>query len=90
MNGRALPRDHGFPLRTVVPGYIGARSVKWVGRIVVSDRPSDNHYVARAYKIVAKNEEQAWKTAKPIGLFVLNSVICQPADEARLKAGKAG
>src|SRR5207245_1249101 len=31
MNGRPLTREHGFPVRTIVPGYIGARSVKWLG-----------------------------------------------------------
>lgn len=33
MNGKPLPRIHGAPLRVVVFGYIGARSVKWVTRI---------------------------------------------------------
>ena len=36
-----------------MPGYIGARSVKWLGRIIVRDRPSTNHYVASAYKHLA-------------------------------------
>lgn len=35
-----LPEIHGFPLRVVVPGYIGARSVKWLTRIKVLDEPS--------------------------------------------------
>ena len=36
MNGETLPPDHGFPLRLVVPGWIGIASVKWVGSIEVS------------------------------------------------------
>ncbi len=37
MNGRELPRDHGYPLRAVVPGWVGSSSIKWLGRIVVSN-----------------------------------------------------
>ena len=36
MNGEVLPRDHGFPVRAVVPGWVGANSIKWLGRVVVS------------------------------------------------------
>ena len=32
MNGAPLPADHGFPVRVVVPGVAGCRSVKWVSR----------------------------------------------------------
>ncbi|KAK9874923.1 hypothetical protein WA026_005738 [Henosepilachna vigintioctopunctata] len=32
MNGVPLPRDHGFPVRVIVPGVVGARNVKWLGR----------------------------------------------------------
>ncbi|CAG2063938.1 unnamed protein product, partial [Timema podura] len=31
MNGNPLLRDHGFPIRVVVPGIVGARNVKWLG-----------------------------------------------------------
>ncbi|KAF2758914.1 molybdopterin binding oxidoreductase [Pseudovirgaria hyperparasitica] len=33
MNGKPLPKIHGYPLRVVVCGYIGARSCKWLYRI---------------------------------------------------------
>ncbi|NRQ31763.1 sulfite oxidase [Nonomuraea sp. NN258] len=36
MNGRALPADHGFPVRLVVPGWVGVASIKWLGDIQVS------------------------------------------------------
>ncbi len=36
MNGEPLPPDHGFPVRAVVPGWVGSSSVKWVGRIEVA------------------------------------------------------
>ena len=36
LNGEILPRDHGFPLRALVPGWVGSTSIKWLGRIVVT------------------------------------------------------
>ena len=39
MNGESLPRDHGFPLRAIAPGWVGASQIKWLGRIVVSTTP---------------------------------------------------
>lgn len=36
MNGATLPRDHGYPLRALVPGWVGSTSIKWLSRIVVS------------------------------------------------------
>lgn len=40
MNGQPLPKIHGYPLRVVVMGYIGARSVKWLYRIRAIEQPS--------------------------------------------------
>ena len=36
LNGARLTRDHGYPLRALVPGWVGASNIKWLGRIVVS------------------------------------------------------
>src|SRR5215468_2447274 len=33
MNGAPLPRDHGAPLRLIVPGWYGCACIKWVNRI---------------------------------------------------------
>lgn len=40
MNGEPLPAIHGFPLRVMVLGYIGARSVKWLYRVKAIEHPS--------------------------------------------------
>jgi sulfane dehydrogenase subunit SoxC len=37
MNGEALPLDHGFPARLIVPGWIGMANIKWVGSITVAE-----------------------------------------------------
>jgi sulfite oxidase len=40
MNGKPLPKIHGYPLRVVVFGYIGARSCKWLYQINAIKGPS--------------------------------------------------
>ena len=88
MNGQPLTADHGFPLRTVVPGYIGARSVKWLGKIVVSDRTSPNHYLATAYKVVKDTQPIDWQEAGPIYRFLTNAAIGSHEENAKLKPGR--
>ncbi len=88
LNGQPLSPEHGFPLRTVVPGYIGARSVKWLVKIVVSDVASPNHYMAEAYKVVSTDSPSELARTEPIYEFPLNAAICSPAAGANLKAGR--
>lgn len=91
MNGQALSREHGYPVRTLVPGYIGARSVKWLHRIVVSDRPSENNFVAKDYKMFppdATPENVKPEAYGPIYDMVLGSAICTPGSGDRLASGK--
>ena len=39
--GEPLPLDHGFPLRVVVPGYVGVRNIKWLKRVSAQAEESD-------------------------------------------------
>ena len=88
MNDKPLTADHGFPLRMVVPGYIGARSVKWLSKIVVSDRPSPNHFVADVYKLVDEGTLLEVAESGPIYRMPLNSASCTPTAGAALKPGR--
>jgi nitrate reductase (NAD(P)H) len=44
MNDVPLPPDHGYPVRLLIPGFIGGRCVKWLHRIWVSEKENDSHY----------------------------------------------
>ncbi len=90
VNGEPLPPEHGFPLRVVVPGYIGARSVKWLGEIEVRETPSENHYQQRAYKLFPPHvgpDDAKWERGLMLGELSVTSAICRPADGAEVPAG---
>lgn len=52
MNGEPLPPDHGFPVRVLVSGWTGTASIKWVGRIQVSEEPLYSSYNTMEYILV--------------------------------------
>jgi nitrate reductase (NAD(P)H) len=43
-NGERLQPDHGFPVRLIIPGYIGGRMIKWLKSIRVIEHETRNHY----------------------------------------------
>ncbi|HEY4575526.1 MAG TPA: molybdopterin-dependent oxidoreductase [Thermoanaerobaculia bacterium] len=91
MNGEPLPPAHGAPLRVVVPGYIGARSVKWISRITLRETPSDNYFQAKAYRLfpaAVGPDDVDWDTGMMLGESPVNSVICSPVSGERLPAGR--
>ncbi|MEO7233914.1 MAG: sulfite oxidase [Lapillicoccus sp.] len=90
MNGEPLPAVHGGPVRVVVPGYIGARSVKWVDRVTVQSEPSASWFQAVVYRLLPADVDPA--TAPPgtgfsLGPVALNSDVLSPADGAQVPAG---
>ena len=90
MNGEELPRIHGRPVRVVVPGYIGARSVKWVTRITVRSAPSDNYFQSVAYRVLPPEFDP--DTAGPgdgisLSSVALNCAILVPDDGAAVPVG---
>lgn len=91
MNGAPLPRAHGAPLRVVVPGYIGARSVKWLERINARRGPSDNFFQARTYRLLppdANASDGLRGDGFALGAVGVNSDILVPDDGATVPAGE--
>jgi DMSO/TMAO reductase YedYZ molybdopterin-dependent catalytic subunit/glyoxylase-like metal-dependent hydrolase (beta-lactamase superfamily II)/rhodanese-related sulfurtransferase len=83
MNGEPLPALHGYPLRVVVPGYIGARSVKWLSTITVQPDPSTNYFQARTYRLFpshVRTETSTQDHGVALGELPVNAVVCSPLD----------
>jgi sulfite oxidase len=83
MNDEPLPRDHGFPLRAIVPGHVAARSVKWLNHITLSDEESTSQWQRKDYKCFGPNQTKVdWDTAPAIQELPVQSAI------TTLKLGK--
>jgi len=50
MNGEDIPRDHGYPLRAIIPGTVGVRNCKWLKRIRVQASEADSLWQQHDYK----------------------------------------
>lgn len=90
MNGAPLPAVHGAPLRLVVPGWIGARSVKWLTSITLQGEPSANYFQRVAYRLFPADVDAGnvvWEEGAMLGELPINSVITRPAAGERLAAG---
>ena len=51
MNGLPLPVLHGYPARAIVAGWYGMASVKWLKRIIVTDRPYRGFFQTFMYTV---------------------------------------
>ena len=87
MNGEPLPPVHGAPLRVVVPGYIGARSVKWLERIDLRSSPWEGYFQHVVYRLLPEHGTAAPGAGMPLGLVALNADVLAPADGETVPAG---
>jgi sulfite oxidase len=87
MNDEPLMPVHGAPLRVVVPGYIGARSVKWLEGIEVRSTPWQGYFQRVAYRLLPEDQQPGPDAGMPLGLVALNSDVLSPADGATVAAG---
>ncbi|KAF3107537.1 hypothetical protein TWF102_006922 [Orbilia oligospora] len=87
MNGEALTPDHGRPIRVVIPGQIGGRSVKWLKRMILTEGPSDNWYHIYDNRVLPtmvtpemSSQDKSWWTDERYAIYDLstNSAIAYP------------
>jgi DMSO/TMAO reductase YedYZ molybdopterin-dependent catalytic subunit/rhodanese-related sulfurtransferase/glyoxylase-like metal-dependent hydrolase (beta-lactamase superfamily II) len=83
MNGDALPFQHGYPLRLVVPGWYGVASVKWLTTITLVDGPFDAYYQTDKYWY-----EHDGNRREPVTLQRVRALITDPGEGEELSAGE--
>jgi len=94
MNGDELPRDHGYPVRLIIPGHVGARQVKWLHKIKLSNVPSDKSYQCKSYlgfapDITFEKDLANWPPARLDQAPIIHeqpvtSFVCNPPQNATL------
>lgn len=95
-NGEKLQPDHGFPVRIIIPGYIGGRMIKWLKYINVIPHETKNHYHYHDNRILPPHitAEQSLKGGwwyKPEYIFNelnINSAIASPLHDEELPIAK--
>jgi DMSO/TMAO reductase YedYZ molybdopterin-dependent catalytic subunit len=91
MNGAPLLIHHGYPVRALVPGWIGAASCKWLTEIRVLEHGFDGNFMKPGYRI-PKEPIEPGAEVKPedtVSITGLNvkSLITHPAEGAMVKTG---
>ncbi|CAM1511130.1 Fc.00g086430.m01.CDS01 [Cosmosporella sp. VM-42] len=98
MNGDILHPDHGKPVRIVIPGQIGGRSVKWLKKIIVTAKPSENWYHIYDNRVLptmitpeaSADLPEVWKDERyAIYDLNVNSAICYPGHDEVLPLAEA-
>lgn len=93
MNDHPIPPDHGYPLRLMLPGWVGARSIKWLTKVWVTEFENDSYYHIydnrQLPSFVTDSESEIAKIMyhHPSTLCtqqMLNSVIVKPSQEEKI------
>ena len=79
LNGEPLPRDHGFPVRALVPGWVGSTSIKWLGRIVVSSEQLWTRNNTTSYVLIGDDyPPEGEAQGKVAGMQTIKSALALP------------
>jgi DMSO/TMAO reductase YedYZ molybdopterin-dependent catalytic subunit len=86
MNGEDLNPAHGAPLRVIVPGWYGMASVKWLTRIIASDKPFNGYYQTIDYAYWEHGPSAP--TLVPIKEMRVKAQIARPGFADAVRAGR--
>jgi DMSO/TMAO reductase YedYZ molybdopterin-dependent catalytic subunit len=86
MNGRDLSRDHGFPIRAIVPGHYGMASVKWLTRVEAVREPFRGYWQTTDYAYWASKGGEPVRRA--LGEMKLKAQIARPRVYETLPANR--
>ncbi len=84
MNGEALRKEQGYPVRLVVPGWEGNMWVKWLRRIEVGDKPWHHREETSKYTDLMADG----RARRFTWVMDAKSVITNPSPQAPLTHGK--
>jgi DMSO/TMAO reductase YedYZ molybdopterin-dependent catalytic subunit len=87
MNGVDLPKAHGFPVRAIVGGWYGMASVKWLTRIIVTDKPFFGFDQTIDYAVWEQRDGLPTLTA--ITAMDPKALIARPTAGEKIAAGNA-
>jgi DMSO/TMAO reductase YedYZ molybdopterin-dependent catalytic subunit len=87
MNGADLPAAHGFPLRAVVGGWYGMASIKWLKRIVVTDRAFNGYFQSMDYSYYERRD--GLPVVAPITEMQVKAQIARPSAQEVVPLKKA-
>ena len=87
MNDGELLPEHGFPVRAIVPGWFAVASVKWLQRILVTDRPFQGYYQTIDYAFWRRDAEDA--ELVPLRDMQVKAEIAQPQEGETVPANSS-
>ena len=87
MNGEPLTASHGAPLRAIVGGWFGMASVKWLSRIVVTDRPFQGYFQTMDYSYYVRPTGPDPETV-PVTEMLPKAAIARPGPNEIVPVGK--
>ena len=86
-NHENIPFDHGYPVRFIIPGFIGVRNVKWLKKIKISNQEAQGSFQQKDYKIFPSNTDISkvdLSKINPVMTWEVSSSICSPDEEIEI------